>query len=285
MENRGYEFLLSYRDRVGDLRYTVTANMSAYRNKVTKLPQEVWNAYPGNGADKNIIGRQLSSVYGYIADGIFKTQEEVDAHVTQNNKAIGRIRYRDIAGPNATGPDGAITVADQDFIAVTDPDFIYGLNINLQYRQWDFNMFWNGRQGSYSNVSGTKRNERFIGAASKSGGNYGRSPLDAWTPENPDSDIPRLSTLDRNNEARLSTYFIENTSYLRLRNMEIGYTIPRAITNKALIQNARVYLLGENLMKFYKKSGYQAFTGADPETPGTTYPIPLAFTIGLNVTF
>jgi TonB-linked SusC/RagA family outer membrane protein len=286
MENRGFEFLLAYNDHIGDLRYTVSGNLSAYRNKVTSLPNEVITQYPGNGMDKTILGRERSVVFGYITDGIFKSQAEVDAHVEQAGKGVGRLRYLDVAGPNGSGPDGLISDADRDFIGKTDPDFTYGLNITLQYKQWDLNIFWNGVQGSYADVGSIKRNEQFIGASEAAGQNYGKSTLNAWTFENPNSNIPRLSLRDVNAEkTRMSAYFLENTSYFKLRNMEIGYTIPKHITSKALIQNARVYFMGENLFKIYKTSGDNAFTGADPETPGTAYPIPLSMTIGINVTF
>jgi TonB-linked SusC/RagA family outer membrane protein len=295
MENRGFEFIVQYRDRIGDVSYNISANVSRYRNKVTELPTTVLTQYPGNGVDKIILGRPRNSVFGYYADGIFKSQKEVDDHVNQSGKGIGRIRYRDISGPGATPgftppPDGTITTADRDYIGTTDPDFIYGLSLSLRYKQFDFNMFWNGVAGKYDSdaIRGIKLNSQFIGAAGHMGQNYGEQTLDAWSPDNPDSNIPALSLRDVNLEGGSranSTYFMENTSYLKLRNIEIGYTIPSALSSKVLIQNARVYLLGRNLLKFYRKSGDQAFTGADPETPGTAYPIPLSITFGLNVTF
>ncbi|MDR2233382.1 MAG: TonB-dependent receptor [Tannerella sp.] len=294
MENQGFEFIAQYRDRIGDLSYNVSANLSRYRNKVTELPTTVLTQYAGNGVDKIILGRSRSSVFGYYADGLFKTQEEVDAYINQSGKGIGRIIYRDISGPGATPgntppPDGSITTADRDYIGKTDPDFIYGISIGLRYKQWDFSMFWNGEAGKFSDAGrAVKLNSQFIGAAGHMGQNYGKQTLDAWSPENPNSKIPALSLNDVNLEGSTranSTYFLENVSYFKLRNMEFGYTIPTSLSNKILIQNARVYLLGRNLLKFYKKSGDQAFTGADPETPGNAYPIPLSITIGLNVTF
>jgi hypothetical protein len=274
--------------------YNISVNLSRYRNKVTELPTTVLTQYPGNGVDKTIIGRPRNSVFGYYADGIFKTQEEVDAHVNQAGKGIGRIRYRDISGPGATAdytppPDGSITTADRDYIGTTDPDFIYGISFSLRYKQWDFNMFWNGVAGKYDDAGRTiKLNSQFIGAAGHTGQNYGIQTLDAWTPENPNSKIPALSMRDVNLEGSTrnsSTYFLENVSYFKLRNFEIGYNVPKSIANKIQMQNARVYLLGRNILKFFKKSGDRAFTGADPETPGNAYPYPLSLTLGLNVTF
>jgi TonB-linked SusC/RagA family outer membrane protein len=286
MENQGLEFLLTYYENIGDLRVSASANLGSYHNKVTQLPNEVVTQYAGNGVDKTILGRERSAVFGFITEGIFKSQGEVDAHASQAGAGVGRLKYKDIAGPNGTGPDGLISDADRDFIGKTDPDFVYGININLQYKQWDLNMFWNGVQGAYADVGESKRNEQFIGASEAAGQNYGKSTLDAWTYENPNSNIPRLSLNDANSEkTRMSTYFLENTSYFKLRNIEVGYTIPKIISNKALIQHARVYLLAENILKFYRKTGKNAFTGADPETPGNAYPIPLSLTAGIHVTF
>jgi len=286
MENQGFEFLITYNGKAGDLRYSVSGNLSSYWNKVTKLPNEVLTQYPGNGVDKTLLGRPRSSVFGYYTDGVFKSQEEVDAYVTQAGKGLGRLRYLDIGGPNGTGPDGLISDADRDFIGKTDPDFIYGLTVNVQYKQWDLNLFFNGVQGSYANVGGAKRNEEFIGASEAAGQNYGKRTLDAWSVDNPTSNIPALSLRDANSEkSRMSTYFLENTSYFKLRNVEIGYNIPKNILSKALMQNARLYLVGNNIFGIFKRSGDNAFTGADAETPGTAYPIPLSLTVGFNVTF
>ena len=206
MENQGFEFQLTYRNRIAGIQYNISANLSRYRNKVTELPTTVLTQYPGNGVDKIILGRPRNSVFGYYADGIFKTQEEVDAHVTQSGKGIGRIRYRDISGPGATAgntppPDGAITTADRDFIGITDPDFIYGINLGLRYKQWDFSMFWSGVAGKYDDSGRTvKLNSQFIGDAGHMRQNYGKQTLDAWTPENPNSKIPALSLRDVNHE-------------------------------------------------------------------------------------
>lgn len=279
MENKGFEILLSYNDKFGDVRFNVTGNLGSYRNKITKLPEEVVSDYPGNGIDKTIIGRPYSSVYGLYADGIFRTEAEVAAHADQPFKSVGRIRYRDVNG------DGEITLADRDYIGLTDPDFVYGLNFNVQYKQWDASMFWNGVFGGYNNVRDTKTYTDFIGAAEITGENYGSRTLDAWTPFNSKSDIPKLSLKDDANEKQLSTYFLESKSYFKLRSMEIGYTLPKSILHIIHMENLRFYLMSENLLTFYKKKGNRSFTGADPETPGTTYPIPLSITVGVNVTF
>jgi len=278
MENTGFEFMLNYNDQIGDLRYSVAGNIGAYRNKITKLPAEVYDAYPGNGIDDVILGHPRYSFYGYVTDGLFQTQAEVDAHVNQTGKGIGRIRFQNTNG------DNQITLADRTWIGVQDPDFVYGLNGNLSYKQWDFSMFWNGVWGGVVNVTNTKQYTDFFGVAF-SGENNGKRTLDAWTPLNTGSTIPMLSAVNSNNEGELSTYYLESASYLKLRNIELGYTLPRRLLTTLNMQNARIYISGENLIKIKKTWGDNAFTGADPETPNTAYPIPYSVTFGINVSF
>lgn len=275
--NKGFEFILSYNGKFGDVKYDVTGNIAGYRNKVIKLQDNVINSYPGNGADQTILGRPLTSMFGYVADGIFRTQEEVDAHADQNGKGLGRIRYK-----NVNDSDNEINDADKTWLGVSDPKFVYGLNMTLSYKQWDFNMFWNGIAGGLINNS-TKGYTDFVGFFG--GENYGKRTLDAWTPQNPNSDIPALSVNDLNYERRFSTYFIESSSYLKLRSLELGYRIPDKLCKSMYMQNAKIYFLGENLLTFKKSWGDNKYTGIDPETPNQAYPIPFSLTFGVNVSF
>lgn len=276
MENRGFEFLLSYHNPDGALRYSITGNVAGYRNKITELPDDVINSYAGNGVDQTIIGRPLNSYFGYIADGLFRSQEEVDAHAQQVGKGVGRIRYRDLDG------SGTITDADRAWLGVADPKFVYGLNFTANFQNWDFSMFWNGISGGKLN-NGTKGFTDFISFFG--GENYGKRVLDAWSPDNPSSDIPALSFNDVNDEKRFSTYFIESSSYLKLRTLELGYTLPSSVRERLTLSGARIFLLGENLWTIKKNSGDDAFTGADPETPNSGYPIPFSLTVGIHLSF
>ncbi|MDR2775431.1 MAG: TonB-dependent receptor [Tannerella sp.] len=276
LENKGFEFMLGYNEKTGDLGISLTGNISRYVNKVVKLPEDVINSYAGNGNDRTILGRPLNSMFGYVADGIFRNQSEVDAHVSQPGKGIGRIRYKNVNG------DDRIDDEDRTWLGVSDPDFIYGLNIGLTWKSFDLGMFWNGVVGAMID-NGVKRYSDFISFFG--GHNYGRRTLEAWTTQNSSSTIPALALNDRNNEARFSTYFIENGSYLKLANVEIGYTLPGNILNKALINDARVYLMGQNFLTIKKTRGDNAFTGVDPEVPNLAYPIPYTFTLGINLSF
>ena len=279
MKNTGFEFMLSYSKKVGDLLFNVTGNIGAYRNKITELPEDVWDAYPGNaGIGDVILGHPLNSYYGYVADGLFQSEAEVADHAEQTGAGIGRIRFRDIDG------DGKITTDDRTWIGVADPDFVYGLNFSAAYKQWDFSMFWNGVSGGTANVQSTKLYTDFYGAAF-TGENNGKRTLDAWSPTNTKSTIPMLSAFDNNSERELSSYYMESASYLKLRSVELGYTLAKSLADKLSMQNARIYMRGDNLLKLKKTWGDNAFTGADPETPNTAYPIPFSISFGVNVSF
>jgi TonB-linked SusC/RagA family outer membrane protein len=278
MRNTGFEFMLSYNEKIGNVLLNVSGNIGAYRNKITELPQEVYDAYPGNGVDDVILGHSVNSVYGYVTDGLFLSQTEVDAYVNQTGKGLGRIRYKNLNN------DDKISLSDRTWIGVQDPDFVYGLNAGISYKQWDFSMFWSGVWGGAVNVTDTKLYTDFYGAAF-TGENNGKRTLDAWTPLNTNSTIPALSLKDDNNEKQLSTYFIESGSYLKLRSIEIGYTLGKTLAKKLCMQNTHLYARGENLLTLKKTWGDNAFTGVDPETPNTAYPIPFSVTFGVNVSF
>ncbi|HKG06482.1 MAG TPA: TonB-dependent receptor [Pedobacter sp.] len=271
MNNKGFEFLVNYDGSIGEeFTFSLSANVSTYRNKITSLPQNSLTAFPGNGNDKIILGRSVSSYFGYLADGLFQNQSEVDAHAVQNGKGIGRIRYKDVNG------DGIVNGADRDYIGVSDPDFIYGFNLSANYKKFDVSVFLQGVQGVQVNNS-SKIYTDF--SSIWPGTNWGSRVLDAWTPQNSASSIPALTLVNRNDESRFSTYFLEPGSYLRLRNVQIGYDISE-LSNKIHIKSARFYLQGSNLLTIKSKN----YTGPDPEAPNSTFPIPAIYTIGLNIT-
>ena len=276
MENKGFELALGYRNAIGsDFSYDISANLGSFRDKITELPEDVVRSYPGN-IEKNILGHSVRSVFGYVADGLFQSEEEVDAHADQPGKGVGRIRYKDLNN------DGVINTLDQDYIGVANPAFEYGLNANLYYKNFDLSFFFQGVQGIEVN---TQPFQLFTDFTFISGENSGVRTLDAWTPENTSSTIPALSLADNNDERRVSTYFINNGSYLKLRQLQIGYAIPQNALKPVFINNLRVYLLGENLLTFKDNKGENKFIGPDPETPGHQYPRPTKLTLGLNVTF
>lgn len=274
IENRGLELALGYRGQVRSVRYEANGNWSAYRNKVTDLPKAVVNSYGGNGTTDNILGKPLGSFYGYVADGLFTTQAQLDNSATQVGKGLGRIRYRDLNG------DGVIDAKDQTWIGNPNPRYTYGINLSVKWSQFDASIFLQG-VGNVDVVNGLKYHTDFW-SVSETGSNKGARLLDAWSPSNPNSTIPAISLTDANSESRFSTYFIENGSYLKLRNVQIGYTLPDAVLRRFRMTALRIYVGGDNLALLAKS---KSFTGLDPENPSFNYPRPLVLTGGFSLAF
>lgn len=270
LQNKGLEVLLSYNGAItNDLTFSVTGNFSTYRNKVTDLPAEVLASYPGNGTDKTILGRPINSFFGYVVQGIFASTDEVSKAPTQVGAGPGRLRYKDLDN------NGVINDKDRDFIGNGSPDFLYGINVSVNYKNFDLSFFVQGVQG----VLEYNQYKTYTDFASLwTGTNWGTRTLSAWTAQNPNSTIPALTLVDRNNEGRSSTYFYEKGSYLKLRNIQLGYNL-KGLLKGIKVQNARVYIQGSNLLTIKSKS----FTATDPENPNYGYPIPVIGTIGVNL--
>ena len=186
--------------------------------------------------------------------------------------------------------NGIINEKDQEWIYDPTPDFSYGLNVYLQYKDFDFTMFWQGVQGVDAlmtvkpgdDVNGAYKVQTDLWAGVNVANlNKGSRVLDAWTPNNPDSNIPALSLNDNNNEKRFSSYYVENGSYLKLRTIQLGYNLPKTLTDKLHMSKIRTYLSAQNLLTIKSSK----FTGEDPENPQFGYPIPLNVTFGVNVSF
>nr|WKN38833.1 TonB-dependent receptor [Tunicatimonas sp. TK19036] len=276
VENKGLEIALTYRGNIGDdLSYSINGNFSRFRDKITELPEEVRTAFPGN-SEKTILGQSQFSYFGYKTDGLFQNEAEVDAHAEQIGAAPGRIRYVDL------NDDGVINALDQDYLGTVLPGFEYGIRVDLNYKNFDFSLFGSG-------VGGRTGNDQFIPFNSfvNVGANMGTGVLDAWTPQNPGSDTPKLSLIDANSEGRASNFYLVNSSYFKLRNIQLGYSLPLSSIESLHMQQLRVFLMGENLFWFKSKE----FQGADPEIsnaggdPWNQIPVPTSITFGVNVTF
>ena len=277
MDNRGMELALNYRSKYKSLTYEISGNISGYRNKVTSLPEAVVNNYGGNGTTENILGHPIGSIFGYVAEGLFTSTSQWANSPTQLGltaaNCLGRIKYADING------DGKIDSNDQAWIFNPTPTFSYGFNFKLGYKGFDLSLAFQG-QGKTQIVNNEKYATDFW-SVQETGSNKGSRLLNAWTPTNTRSTIPALALTDYNNEARFSTYYIENGAYLKLRHIELGYNLPQTLIEKLHIINLRLFVAGENLLHIYTKS----FTGQDPEDANYGYPIPSQVTAGLNITF
>lgn len=270
--NKGWELLLTYQNIINNgLRYSITGNASHFKDKITVLPPEVRTAYAGSPTN-SILGQSQTGIFGYYADGIFQNQREVDAHPAQPGKGVGRIRFRDING------DGVVNSDDRNWLGNTLPDLEYGLKIDLDYKNFDLSVFGSGVAGKRGFDDG-----KFFNSFFDVSRNSGIKVLDAWTPQNPSSNIPMLSLVNNNNENRTSTFFIVNGAYYRLRNVQLGYNLPLAFAQRLRMESLRFYISGQNLFVLKNKE-YQT---KDPERIGSVnnWPQPTTYTLGLNVTF
>jgi TonB-linked SusC/RagA family outer membrane protein len=272
LQNKGLEAAISYsQDLTEDIQLDIAANITRNRLKITALPNNAIIGYPGNGTTYTIIGHSPNTHFGWVADGLFTTQEEVDNSPEQPGKALGRIRYLDL------DQNGRIDNNDQQYLGTSDPDFTYGLNLTLSYKRFNIAVFFQGVQGGVVNNS-YKNLTDFTSLAP--GSNWGSRVMDAWTPENAGASVPALTLVNTNNENRFSTYFLEPRSYFKLRNIEIGYDLKDAF-ERFNVTRARVYMQASNLLRWKNR----AYTAPDPENPGNAYPIPVIATVGFNLSF
>ncbi|MEH6680248.1 MAG: TonB-dependent receptor [Sediminicola sp.] len=278
IDNKGFEISVDYRTSVGELGISLNGVVSHNEQTIVNVPADVINNFAGNGEDQNILGRPRYSLYGYVSDGLFQSQSEIDAAATQIGASPGRIRYKDL------NSDGVIDDQDRTWIGVENPDLEYGFTVGLNWKNFDFTTFLNGVVGKDLNVSNWKTFSDFYSLGTV-GENYGSRMLNAWTPTNTSSTIPALSINNYNDEGRFSTYFVESGSYMKIRSIELGYSVPEDILQTIKLKRARLSLQAENLLTVMKTSGNNAYTGLDPETPGNGYPRPFSMTLGLNVTF
>ncbi|GHV11986.1 SusC/RagA family TonB-linked outer membrane protein [Bacteroidia bacterium] len=266
---KGFESIITWRDKVGkDFSYELTFTGSHNRTIITDVPDDLkYTLWGGNGTDKSIVGQPFGSWLGYKTDGLFRTQDEVDNYVDQPGKGIGRIRYQNLYD------DGVINSDDRDWLGSDQPSFIGGLNIALAYKNFDCTFYFNGLVRKAWNNS--KFYTEFFQLWT---GNHSTHLYDAFHPEtNPNGTIPMLTSTNANDEGRSSDYFIEDGSYLKLKNFQFGYTLPSGLLQKVKISNVRVYFQAQDLFTLTR------YTGPDPEALGYPYPIPRTFTLGLNV--
>lgn len=283
IRNKGFELTLNYSPNIGNVGINIGGVVAHNKQEIVKVPEEVINNFAGNGNEDNILGRPKNSLYGYIAEGLFQTQAEVDKAPTQVGAAPGRIRYKDINGPGGK-PDGEIDSYDRTWLGVQDPDLEYGITIGLTWKKFDFTLFFNGVLGKDLDVSGWKQ-WTDIYALSTSGENYGTRMLDAWTPAKTNSTIPALSINNYNDEGRFSTYYVESGSYLKIRNAELGYAFSKKLINTIKVNRIRAFVRLDNIMIIKETGGKNPYTGLDPETSGNSYPLPFSLTTGINLTF
>lgn len=251
--NKGWEFAANYRARSNSrIQYNIGGNITFINNEVTNLGTggEPINSGRIQSANSTVartdVGHPLASFYGYVTDGIFQTPEEVASHAFQaEGTAPGDIRFRDLNG------DNVIDVNDQTYIGNPIPKFTYGLTGDISFMGFDLSMFWQGSQGNDIYNATVRYDFTYV--------NRPVSTLERWTGPGTSDTQPRVSLNDPNQNARVSDRFVEDGSYLRLKNLQLGYTLPSSWMKKVRVKEFRVYVSAQNLLTF---TGY---SGMDPE--------------------
>ena len=283
MENTGLEFALAWHDYGHELKYDISANMTLPKNKVTSLGMGESQRIDGDCITK--VGSEVGQFYGYVYEGIFQNQDEIDnrinaegLHVNQNGAQPGDVAYKDVNN------DGEITGDDRTILGSGMPKVQFGLSFRLEYKGFDLNVSTFGAAG-YQVMDFIDRTLRgSYGATNKS-----VDLVNAWTPENPSTTVPRVywaSTGSITNDM-FSSRFLQNGAYWKIANVELGYNLPDKWF-KDVISGVRVYVSGQNLATISKYRGYNIDFAGGTFTPGynyCSYPTPMTVMFGVNLSF
>lgn len=282
--NRGVELSMEWRDQINDFRYNIAFNFSTIRNRMTKLnggtpiPSGVLRQQYATYTNE---GLPIGAFWGYVTDGLIQTESQL-AEVKKAgylpNAELGDVYFVDM------NEDGKLNENDKRMIGNPIPDVIYGFNLGMAWKGFDLSMQFGGTIGN--DIFNAMRLYTYSLTDIT---NKDRALLNYWTPTNTNTNIPRLSAADYNNNNRLSDRYVENGSYLRLRNVQIGYTLPSSLVKKVMLQNVRIHLSGQNLFTI------SDYSGIDPEVGQSTslsrgidygiYPQSRIITGGINITF
>ena len=293
VKNQGVEIQLTHRNTISDFNYEIALNVASTKNKVESLGSGE-SISSGETKMGNVIrtevGRSIGEFYGYVMDGIFQDESEINSGF-QPNARPGDIRFKDVAGPkdehgNPTGPDGKIDENDKMYIGNPIPDWMLGLNLSLAYKGFDLSLFFQGVFGNEIYNADRIYTHSLTGYYNAGEEAY----LTAWHGKGTSNTQPIISSSNANDNFRNSSFFVENGSYLRLKNIQLGYQLPKSVTNWMRISNLRLYVSAQNLFTI---TGY---SGMDPELSNSSplnagididgvYPQSRTFMGGLSINF
>jgi len=278
MRNNGWDLSISWKDKIGDVNYNVSAILSDVKNKVTNL---YGNKYI-NSNNTTQEGYPIYSWYGYVADGYFQSKEEIaneNQPVYGGNKVNvkpGYIKYKDISGPNGV-PDGVINDYDRTVIGDPQSRYLFSLNLGADWKNFDFSVFFQGigKRDIYADGYGVR--PFYIGRT------VYREQLDSWSETNRNAKYPLLlidgTGTNMNNIP--SSFWVKSGAYMRLKNVTLGYTLPKSVLNKIKINNLRLYISGQNLFTVSN-----AYPGYDPESSiSGFYPVMRIYSFGVDLRF
>jgi TonB-linked SusC/RagA family outer membrane protein len=294
VSNQGFEVALGYQDNEGEFQWSLDGNMSFVQNELVSLGigNSIFGpAFEGNPVTFTEEGQPIAYFYGWEVDGIFQEGDDLSS---QANAAPGDIRFKDIAGPldedgNPTGPDGVVDANDRTNLGHFLPDVTYGVNFSANWKNFDLSLFLQGVAGNEimnTNIYDLEGMARLFGA--------GTAVLDRWTPTNTDTNMPRAVTGDPNNNARVSSRFVEDGSYMRVKNLTIGYSLPSttlATFANGAIGSLRFYFSANNLLTVTNYGGYDPEIGSRNNSSLAVgvdygqYPQPRTFLGGIQIGF
>ncbi len=288
MRNQGLEFTAGIRDGESDFTYDINVNLSTLNNKVLSLG-DYGEPIFGN-MSRTSVGSEVGALFGYVSDGLFQSQEEIDGHAFQSAlTAPGDIKFRDINGRGDDGqlllgqPDGLITAEDRMYLGSAIPKFYYGFNFNGGYKGFDLTIFMQGQSGNLI-VNGVRQTLSRLDFD-----NHAVDMLNFWSPTNTNTDVPRPIVGDPNLNGRESIRWMENGSYLRIQNAQLGYSFPLAALTPLHLTKLRVYLSGQNLYTFTGYSGFDPDISNDGlfsrATDYGSWPNPRTYLAGIQLSF
>lgn len=274
IRNSGIEYILSWRDNVNDFTYGISTNGATLKNEVLSLGNDNSDIITGK-YHRTSVGHPVGALYGYVQDGIFQNQDEIDEYYPASwTSEPGDIRYKDLNG------DQKITDQDRQFIGSTIPTFTYGFSLNLAYKNLDFSVELNGGYGN--KIVNTKKVPTYAQF------NYYSTSLDRWHGEGTSSFEPSLNTA-RGNNFEPSTNLLESGSYFRIRGIQLGYNISTKALKALGASRFRVFVNAQNPITFKNNSGFTPEIGGSILSGGIdnggTYPLPSVYTAGLSVSF
>lgn len=278
MENQGWEVTIGYNSPIyGDFSWNGSFNISGYKNKLVKY---YGDSFTDLGDVSLVTGKPVGIYYGYVCDGIFQNPQEVANHAYQIGGAPGRLKYRDLNG------DGEITEADRCFIGDPNPDCALGLNLGAKWKGLSLDMFFTGEFG-FDIINRMKWQTNFFNDMAAYT-NRSTNILNAWTETNTKTDVPAVNINDVNNEGRMSTYFVENGSYFKMKYIKLSYALPQKVCKAISATNISFFAQVENIFTITK------YSGLDPEVPlgsygsrldNGPYPRSRSFSLGVNLGF
>lgn len=272
VRNMGGELDVKYNGTIGKLNYYAGFNVTKVKNEILDIAgMTSWIS--NGGRNINLEGYPIGAYYGLVMEGYFQNEEEIAQAPTQFTELEpGDVKYKDISGPDGV-PDGKIDETyDRTIIGSPFPDWTYSFNFGGSYKGFDLYCFFQGVQGV----------DRYLFQNNQDATNFTKSALDYWTPENPNATYPRYLNMANNNKN--SRLWLKDASYLRLKNIELGYTLPHTLTQRIGIENVRVYFSGNNLFTITKMKEMDPEKSLEDER-ARTYPQSKVYSIGVNVNF